>query len=125
MTLLYVDDDPEDCLLFCEAVQKTDPSLTCITASGGRDALRILNLKETIDIIFLDYRMNDMDGGSVLKEIVKLKRIPPPKILMYSTFMNKKQKEECRESGAYDCIQKPGSFKDICELIRKVVAEPA
>lgn len=119
MTVLYVDDDPDDRELFCEAVDQLTADIICITASGGREALNILNTHR-VDLIFLDYRMPEMDGGKFLQEVSGMS-IAKPRIYVYTTHMLDFERELCRKYGAVDCFGKPGSVEEIASLIRKVI----
>ncbi len=119
MTVLYVDDDPDDRELFCEAVDQLTTPMVCITASDGHEALKILT-KQRVDIIFLDYRMPEMDGGKFLQEVSGMS-IVKPRIYVYSTHMLDFEKEKCLNYGATECFEKPGSVEEIASLIRKVI----
>ena len=57
--VLIVDDDEDDRDLFCDAVNIVDPSIGCIMARNGEEALEGLKSRDfhTPDIIFLDLNM--------------------------------------------------------------------
>jgi hypothetical protein len=38
MVILYIDNDPEDLDLFCDAIKVVDPTITCLRALGGQEA---------------------------------------------------------------------------------------
>ena len=40
--ILIIDDDPDDIALFCEAISEIDPYLRCLSASGGEEAINLL-----------------------------------------------------------------------------------
>ena len=75
MTILYIDDDPDDREFFREAVHYMDPAIMCHTAEDGAKGLR--DLDEMIimpDFIFLDVNMPIMNGRQFLIEIKKRPR---------------------------------------------------
>ena len=78
MKILLVDDDTDDCLLFCEAINLIDKNIECVIVENGKEAL--LALKTLVpDIIFMDINMPVLDGKQCLREIKStefLKNIP-------------------------------------------------
>lgn len=120
MSILYVDDDPEDREIFCEAAKKVHPSATCIISGSIEEALAHVATQK-IDYIILDYRMpSASDGLMCLQEIIRLNKNPSLRILVYSTFMDATEIAHCKKMGAHECVQKPGSFQDILLLIHRL-----
>lgn len=123
MTLLYVDDDGDDRDIFCEAVSGIYVDLHCVVAKDAKSALEIVKTKP-VDLIFLDYRLTEMDGVQFMKE---LKTVAGPnqkiRVYVYSTFMQDFEIENCKKLGAVDCFKKPGSVKQIEELVKKVLKD--
>ena len=52
MTIFYADDDQDEIDFFCEALKLIDPSIECVTASNGREALQLLETIGIPDLIF-------------------------------------------------------------------------
>jgi CheY-like chemotaxis protein len=90
--ILYVDDDEDDRIMFCEVVKGINPAVNLVVAKDGREAMNILNEKpmDVPDAIFLDINMPVMDGFQTLVEIRKVKRLQHIKVVMYSTGINPK-----------------------------------
>ena len=65
--ILVVDDEPMNHKVIAH-IMKDEPMYATIPASGGRQALDILE-KETVDLILLDISMPDLDGLETLKLI--------------------------------------------------------
>src|SRR5688572_8484690 len=97
MTILFIDDDPEDTDIFCEAVSylnKSDflagkkESIECLTLNNGCKTIEFLSdLKELPQYIFLDINMPVMDGKECLiylKDHPKFSGIP---VIMLSTSL--------------------------------------
>jgi len=120
MTILYVDDDVNDCDLFVKAVNvaKGDKNVECEVAHNGEEALSKVNLMEDKPaFIFLDVNMPRMDGKEFVKRSLnesKFKGIP---IVVYSTFISHVDIEYFHNHRAFHYITKPGSFDTICEHI--------
>jgi CheY-like chemotaxis protein len=124
MTILYVEDDPDDCELFKEAVRTVSPRALCHVSNTGKDALEYLH--ETIispDYIFLDINLPEMDGRELLKVIkmtAGLKSIP---VIMYSTSTYPADKKLCLQLGAAGFITKPNSFSGMCEVLKEFLGQ--
>ena len=101
LTIMVVDDDPDDIDLFKDALSEVDDSCRLIVANDGRDALRLLTDKGIDpDVIFLDYNMPVMDGMrclAALKEDPLLKNIP---VVMHSTTLPEEDIAFCKAVGA-------------------------
>lgn len=79
-----------------------------ITACNGETALNILaENKKSIDLIFLDIRMPEMNGTEVLKSIREM-GIKCPVIIM-TAFATVKNAVDCTRLGAAAYLQKPFS----------------
>ena len=123
MVILIVDDDAEDIELFGQAVNEVDPSITCVEAYNGLEALKILKRNEFLpDYIFLDINMPLMNGRKCLEEIkndTTYREIP---VIIYSTTKDGRQIEEFRELGA-DFLTKPDSFDVLIAALRRILKE--
>lgn len=123
MSILYIDDDIEDIEIFHEAVRAVDPSIQYLSATSAKDALHILNARSALpNHIVLDINMPGMDGKLCLKEIRSEKRFDPIKVVVYSTNSFPKDVEQIEAMGA-TFMRKASSFNDLCEMIRKLIAE--
>lgn len=66
--LLLVDDDPS--LLKLLGMRLTSEGFNVTTAESGQEALRLL-MREKIDLVISDLRMDEMDGMALFVEIQK------------------------------------------------------
>lgn len=122
MTLLYIDDDPEDREFFSEAVSRIDPAIMCHTAKDGAQGLR--DLDEMIvmpDFIFLDVNMPVMNGKQFLIEIKQRPRLRSIPVVIYSTTNHPAERGDFISLGAYRVLAKPSSLSTISDLIRSVL----
>ncbi len=103
--VLLVDDLPENLLALEGALEDLD--CTLITATSGREALRLL-VKHDFALVLLDVQMPEMNGFEVAKLIrgaQKYQHIP----IIFVTAISKEQKYVFQgyEAGAVDYLLKP------------------
>lgn len=122
MTILYIDDDPDDMEIFHEALREVDPTCVFYEAGNGIEGFKKLDeLTPLPDFIFVDINMPEMNGKEFLKEIKEtpgLKTIP---IVIYSTTANAEDARHYFGLGAFKVILKPNTFNRACELIGSVI----
>jgi CheY-like chemotaxis protein len=118
MTILYADDDHDDRDLVFEAFNQIDPSIFCLVASDGKEALDILNRSRDLpDYIFLDINMPIMDGKRCLEELKKNKRFRNIPVVIYSTTKDKQEISQLYDLGASSFIHKPDNFNELCNTL--------
>jgi two-component system response regulator len=123
------DDDPDDRLLFQEAMERAHLLNEVTFTQDGQDLMDFLNRvgnyselkdKPLPDVILLDLNMPRMDGREALKAIKsnsKFKHIP---VVVLTTS---KQEEDILKSynlGANSFISKPVTFDRLVELLAKL-----
>ena len=119
LTILYVEDDPDDQELFQEALAKVSPGAICHQANNADDALFFLNeLDSLVDIIFLDINLPGMNGISFLEILKKDDRLKGIPTIIYSTARNEKYIRQCEGLGASSYVVKPNSFLEICNILK-------
>ena len=124
-SILLVDDDPDDQLLFQEALSDADNSIRYTSASDGIHALELLNAEGAVlpELIFMDVNMPRMNGLDCLKEIQKSTKLKHIHVIMYSTSCSVEYQKECFANGAVDYIEKPNDFKTLCTRIDGVIRQ--
>lgn len=125
MKLLLVDDDADDQQLFLEAAREVDQTITCVTASNGRDALAILRNRELSppDYIFLDLRMPGLSGEECLVEIRKETRLASVPVIVYTTSRDVRESVRLKQLGAAHFMSKPVSPEDVYYMVSFVLGE--
>jgi CheY-like chemotaxis protein len=124
MMILIVDDDAEDLALFCEAVEEIDPTISCLEAYNGLEALKILKRDSMLpDYIFLDINMPLMNGRRCLEEIKKNDAYREIPVIIYSTTRDTRQIEEYKKLGA-DFLSKPNTFDELLTALRGIFKVP-
>ena len=121
MTILYVDDDPDDRQIFQEAIAAIDAAYVCLTAQDGLAALSLLSDRKYPDIIFLDINMPLMDGKSCLTEIRGNKNTAHIPVVMCTTSNNPDERKKCEKLGASDFFLKPVSYREMKEILASIL----
>jgi CheY-like chemotaxis protein len=120
MTLLFIDDDPDDFIFFKEAVAHCGLPCTCLHADNGLTALTVLDRLRP-DIIFLDNNMPLLNGHETLIRIRERRTLDDVPIYMLSTSMTTNECDDFSMLGATGCMVKPDSFQELCELLERTV----
>ena len=123
-SVLFIDDDEDDKLVFGHALSAVDQNILYLTASDGQEALKILQNDLVIlpDLIFMDLNMPKMDGFTCLDHIKKnsdLKEIP---VMILSTSTNPRDVERAKSLGAKNFITKPSTYTGLVETLKTTIA---
>jgi DNA-binding response OmpR family regulator len=119
MTILLIDDDPDDREIFCEAVKIIDPKIQCSVAPNPVEAFKILDDSTILPhYIFLDINMPVMDGRTCLEEIRKNVKWKDVGVIMYSTTQNKEEMMHFQKLGA-KFLNKPASFEKLITALKE------
>ncbi len=106
--VLVVDDEESIRMIFAEALEQA--GFQAIAAAGGQEALNIQRV-HSIQVIFLDLNMPDMNGIDLCR---RLRANNPVAIIHAVTgFTSLFQLAECRLIGFDDYFAKPFSTKDL------------
>ncbi|NUM82208.1 sigma-54-dependent Fis family transcriptional regulator [bacterium] len=98
-----------------EVLQKQQYQI--VTASNGRDALSLFK-KHRADLVITDYKMNPVDGLTVLKEIKTAS--PDTEVILITAFGTVDVAVEAMKLGAADFITKPFSPDELSVKIEKI-----
>jgi CheY-like chemotaxis protein len=126
MTLLYVEDDPDDCDLFIEAIHKINDihPTTCIIAKDGEEALaKLIDFPQNPDLIFLDINIPLMDGKELVAEIKKNEKLKNIPIIVYSTTITSVDMQFFNRHGIFQFFNKPSDFDQLCDSLRLIFSK--
>jgi CheY-like chemotaxis protein len=68
--VLIVDDDMRNIFALSTVLEEHD--MVILSADNGRDAIKILQQEQEIDIVLMDIMMPEMDGMETMREIRKI-----------------------------------------------------
>lgn len=85
------------------------------TANHGRDALRMAGDTD-FDAVVLDVQMPDMDGETVLVEM--LGKNPDLRVIMLTGYASIDQGVKAIRAGAFDYLEKPANMTQLVERLR-------
>lgn len=87
-------------------------------ASDGLEALEMMT-EESFDVVFLDIKMNGMDGMEVLRQIRR--DHPAVLVIMITGFPSVETAVECLKAGAVDYLMKPFRADDLESVLFKAL----
>lgn len=122
-SVLFVDDDEDDKLVFGTALSVIDNRIVYLTASDGLEALKLLR-EDTVllpDMIFLDLNMARMDGFSCLEELKRSDELSQIPVFILTTSINPRDKERAMKLGAERYFTKPSTYTGLLDTLKTVV----
>jgi DNA-binding NtrC family response regulator len=120
LRILYVDDDPQICVVFQKMVQQRCPDCTVDLAECGAQALRMCELYR-YDVVIADIIMPYMNGVDLAAEIID--RFCTPVILTTGYRKEDVLPPEELGEGMICCLTKPFSLTDVEVAIRRALKE--
>lgn len=121
MTVLYLDDDPDDLKTLQDALQDIDPSIHCLVAATDQQAYSTLQMQaDPPDHIFLDLHLPSMNGIGILKELKSHGRYRNIPVVMLSNLSSPYVIEKCKELGA-DFRKKPNSYEEWKNILSSIL----
>lgn len=117
-SVLVVDDDRN--VLEVLDARLSSCGLTVYKAEGGRKALQILKTRR-IDLVVSDVKMPEMDGMTLLSEIIRTQ--PGLPVIFLTAYANVPDAVKAVKSGAVDYVEKPFDGKTLTEKIQLMLRE--
>jgi len=111
--VLIVDDEVEFAETFSARLQMRDIEVS--KAFSGKEALKVLDKIQNIEVVILDVKMPEMDGIQTLAKIKK--QYPLVEVIMLSGHSTIESAIEGMKKGAFDYLMKPC---EIDQIITKV-----
>ena len=120
--ILIVDDD-RACRVLARAVLQTlDPPCDIIEASGGQQALRMIETSLP-DIVLLDILMPDLDGVSICDAVKRNQLTKRTKILMITARRDERMLRAGLLAGADDYITKPFTRQQLLAAVARFLTD--
>ena len=125
MTILLIEDDQDDTILFFEAVRDFDPTIKFVAVPDAIEALSYLKdiNNHLPDFIFLDLRMPGMTGEQCLRELKKDPRLAPVPVIVYTTSKEVNESILLTNLGAAHFMSKPVSPEEVYYMVSFVLGE--
>jgi two-component system, NtrC family, response regulator HydG len=118
--ILVIDDDRDICLLLKRFLTKHNYEVAEVYA--GKKALELMN-SFTPDLVLCDFRLDDMDGTTLLVKIKE--QLPDVPVIIMTGYSDIKVAVEVMKLGAYDYIGKPLFPDEILVTIKKALQPQA
>lgn len=112
---LVVDDTKNIRTLLTTCLEINDYEV--ITAQNGQEAIELLK-SEKFDLVFLDIKMPEISGTSVLKKMSEM-GINIPVVIM-TAFATVKNAVECTKLGAVAYLQKPFTAEKVKSVLSEI-----
>lgn len=121
--ILLVDDDPDEHLLFQDALKELKDAPRLSYARDGQQLMQQLgeDTAELPAIIFLDLNMPRMNGFECLQEIRKSPKLNHIPVVIFSTTSQTQAIDKVYEQGANYYIRKPNTFAMLKEVIERML----
>lgn len=120
-SLLLVDDDADDLLLFNEALREINVPVSCESANDGVEALKKLTAGHIPQLIFLDLNMPMMHGFECLKKIKANKLLQKIPVIIFTTSNSPLDINTAKHIGAAAYFCKPMHFNHLCEHLKRIL----
>jgi two-component system response regulator HydG len=118
--ILIIDDDKDMCLVLKRFLSKHGFEAT--EANSGKKALEALETSSP-DLILCDFKLEDMDGSTILKNIKE--KLPAVPVIIITGYSNIKTAVEVMRLGAIDYVTKPLLPDEILLTIKRALANPS
>ena len=120
--VLMAEDDPDDRLLYEEAIRKSDFNVACHIASDGAELMRFVKEKENPrpSIILVDLRIPRMGAHDI---IAAIKEDPELRTIPVIVLTGSNQEGEVRKvyaESAKGYIIKPSGFEDLVKTLNEI-----
>ena len=114
VTIMLVDDDEEDRMIFRDAAMEVNPADTVYFAEGGMEMLDGLKHYRTQNklpaLIVLDLNMPRINGIETLKMLKNNPEYQHIPVIILSTSVNEVQEAECMRLGAVHYLTKAATY---------------
>jgi DNA-binding NtrC family response regulator len=118
VTLLVVDDERNLRESLSEALKNAGYNV--LTAANGKEAYAIIQ-SHNLDLLLCDWRMPEMDGGTLLKHLGDEGRLVDLPVLVMTAHGTSNNAIEAIQFGAYDFVTKPFDLDDVLVTIRRAL----
>jgi DNA-binding response OmpR family regulator len=121
---LLIDDDLDEHNLFTYAMSQVNPKMECIAICSSTKAIERVKNEPDLKPLFIliDLKMPRVSGKEVLKEIRAQRHLRDVPTFMYSGSLTHSDMSEARKLGSTGCIEKPGRFIKLVDVLKNIVS---
>ncbi|RYZ45497.1 MAG: response regulator [Chitinophagaceae bacterium] len=119
-TILYVDDDSDDCLFLRSSWEEAGNTAKLVCTSSGEEAVAYLNSIDPSSLprlIVLDLNMPRWDGRRTLLYLKSQPHLAAIPVIVFSTSESKQDIEACVQLGAASYLKKPFHYDGYKNII--------
>ena len=122
-SILLVDDDVDDRLLFSEAFRQVNSGFELIELKNGEQLLQYLysNVPPVPQLIVMDFHMEVVSGEEALTTIKKNKQFARIPVIVYSGSSVTFQQDPILELGANAYVQKPNTYEKMVDVVKSMM----
>jgi CheY-like chemotaxis protein/HAMP domain-containing protein len=114
--VLVVDDDVRNIFALSSLLERH--GMQVITATGGKDAIELIEHTPNLSLVLMDIMMPEMDGYQTMRIVRKNPEYRSLPIIALTAKAMKGDREKCLEAGASDYIAKPVNTEQLLSLLR-------
>ena len=119
-TILYIDDDSDDCLILRSSLEDTGNKARLVYANSGEEAVGYLDSLTPSafpNLIVLDINMPRWNGFQTLSYLKADPRLAGIPVVVLSTSESKEDSEACIRLGAASYFKKPYRYDDYISIV--------
>ena len=121
-TILLIDDDPDDLLIFGLALKEIGDAVKLEYKDSCEEAIQALSEKAiNPNYIFLDLNLPKMQGSECLIHLKAMEHLSNTRIIIYTTSKRLLDKFDLMAKGADHYISKTNTFADLVTKIKEVL----
>lgn len=113
--ILVIDDEPMQITSIKSFLQRRN--YTVFTANSGPEGLEIVR-EGHVDLIISDFRMPEMNGLGVIREVKKIN--PEIPVVLMTAYTDIDDAVQVLKEGAYDYLSKPIDLEELEMIIQKI-----
>jgi CheY-like chemotaxis protein len=117
--VLLIDDDEDEQFFFTEALKEIGAPVKLFFAPTANEGIKLLKFLLP-DIVFMDINMPALSGFDCLEIIKCDTRISKIPIIIYSTGINEVVFREALKKGAFACMKKQDTIKELAFALREI-----
>lgn len=121
-TILIVDNNKTERVLYSKILKNITPDYTIETASNGKEALDKIKSASPA-LVITEHFMPEMDGYNLVREMKKEGLLGKPPVIILSTELDRNTTQDYNDLGVQLVYQKPVNLRSFKEAVEKSLRE--